>query len=155
MAFTPTETELGIVLENVNFSHTITYFTEEEPIEQLDVQITALESNPSSISIDGDTISGYYFDSFNNTITYRTPDGSFPVVQKFEQIDRDRLYEMVSYKASLQRTKVFSYRADAIDNRVGSPTNGQVIATQTYTKTVQNDWTNGKNSLQTFVGYTV
>jgi hypothetical protein len=147
MAFNPSEIDLGTVLENTNFSHTITYFTEEEPIEEANVVIVALENNPSSITISGNTLSGYYFDSFDNTITYRTPSGTFPVVQKFEQINRDELYQMISYKASSVRTKVFTYRADAIID-------DEIVASQVYTKTVQNDWTNGKNSLQTFVGYT-
>jgi hypothetical protein len=148
MAFTPAETDLGAVLENVEFSHTITYFTEEEPIEELQVVVTALDENPSSILVSGNTVSGYYFDSFDNTITYRTPDGTFPVVQKFEQINRDELDEMISYKASTVRTKIFSYRADAY-------LEDELVVSQTYTKTVQNDWTTGKNYLQTFVGYTV
>lgn len=147
MAFTPSETDLGTVTENVSFSHTITYLTEEDPIEEATVVVVALEDNPSSINVFGNTLSGYYFDSFDNSITYRTPAGTFPVVEKFEQIDRDNLYQMISYKASTVRTKVFTYRADAIID-------DEVVASQVYTKTVQNDWTNGKNSLQTFVGYT-
>jgi hypothetical protein len=146
MSFVPAETDLGNVLENDSFSHTITYFT-EEPIEEATVVIVPLQTNPSSISILGNTVSGYYFDSFDNTIMYRTPDGSFPVVQKFEQIDLDELYQMISYKASTVSTKIFTYRADAIIE-------GEVVASQVYTKTVENNWTSGKNSLQTFVGFT-
>jgi hypothetical protein len=29
------------------------------------------------------------------------------------------------------------------------------VATQSYTKTVTNDWTSGKTSLPTYVGYTL
>jgi hypothetical protein len=149
MAWLPESTDLGSVNEIVSFSHTITY--EEEDLETMTmvsypVTITANQVNPNAISIVGDTISGYYFDSFDNTITYRTPEGSFPVVTKFNQIDIDRLYEMISYKASTVLSKTFTYTATAKDGDT-------IVATQTYSKTVTNDWTSGKNSLQEYVGY--
>jgi hypothetical protein len=145
MAWVPESTNLGSVNEIASFSHTITY-TDDLTMTSYPVTITANEVNPSTISIAGDTISGYYFDSFDNTITYRTPEGSFPVVTKFNQIDLDRLYEMVSYKASTVSSKTFTYTATAKDGAT-------IIATQTYSKTVTNDWTSGKNSLQEYVGY--
>jgi hypothetical protein len=110
------------------------------------VTITANQVNPNTIIIVDDTISGYYFDSFDNTITYRTPEGSFPVVTKFNQIDLSRLDEMISYKASTVLSKTFTYTATAKDGET-------IVATQTYSKTVTNDWTSGKNSLQEYVGY--
>lgn len=140
----PVSSDLGSVDENVQFSHTITY-QEEDPITMTmvsyPVTITANEVNPSSIIISGDTISGFYFDSFDNLITYRTPEGTFPVVTKFSQIDIAKLYEMISYKASTSQSKTFTYTATA------------GTATQVYTKTVTNNWTSGKNSLQEFVSY--
>jgi hypothetical protein len=54
---------------------------------------------------------------------------------------------MISYKASTVLSKNFTYTATAKDGDT-------VIASQTYTKTVTNDWTEGKNNLQLFVGYT-
>lgn len=151
MAWNPVSTDLGSVDENVNFSHTITY-EELDPLTELmvsyPVTITANETNPSSIVISGDTISGYYFDSFEYSITYRTGDGQLPVVSKFSQIPLSNLHEMVSYKASLVLSKTFSYTAVAKDGVA-------VKATQVYTKTVTNNWTTGKNSLQQYVGYTV
>ena len=158
MAWTPTLTNLGSVNETVSISHTITY-EEEDPatltMTSYPVTITAVETNPNTISISGNIISGYYQDSFNNTIKYRTPEGTFPVVTKFNQIDLNKLDQMISYKASTVTTKIFSYLAEAIDNNPLSPTYLDVIASQTYTKTVTNDWTSGKISLQTYVGYTL
>jgi hypothetical protein len=143
--WSPESTDLGSVNEIVSFSHTVSY-TDELTMTSYPVTITANEVNPNTISISGDTISGYYFDSFDNTITYRTPEGSFPVVTKFNQIDIDKLYEMVSYKASVVSSKTFTYTANAKDG-------DDIIATQVYSKTVTNDWTSGKNSLQEYVGY--
>jgi hypothetical protein len=149
MAWLPESTDLGSVNEIVSFSHTITY-EEEDPetmtMVSYPVTITVNQVNPNTISISGGTLSGYYFDSFDNTITYRTPDGSFPVVTKFNQIDISKLYEMISYKASTVLSKTFTYTATAKDGDT-------IVATQTYSKTVTNDWTSGKNSLQEYVGY--
>jgi hypothetical protein len=149
MAWLPESTDLGSVNEIVSFSHTITY-EEEDPITMTmvsyPVTITANDANPNTISISGGTLSGYYFDSFDNTITYRTPEGSFPVVTKFNQIDISKLYEMISYKASTVLSKTFTYTATAKDGDT-------IVATQTYSKTVTNDWTSGKTSLQEYVGY--
>lgn len=146
MAWNPSETDLGSVNENVNISHSFTYIDDVDSTEY-PVTIIAVETNPSTISISGNTISGYYTDSFDNVITYRTEDGNFPVVSKFNEIDLDKLYQMVSYKASTVLSKTFTYTAMAKNGDI-------VVASQTYTKTVTNDWTQGKNSLQTFVGYT-
>jgi hypothetical protein len=148
MAFSPISTTLGTVNENTNFSFTVTYATILPPAS-LSVIITPLETNPNSIVISGGSISGYYYDSFDNTLTYRTKTDTFITVPKFEQIDLNKLSEMVSYKASLVLYKNFTYRADAMN------TNGTVAASQIYTIIVSNDWTEGKNNLQTFVGYTL
>ena len=145
----PVSSDLGSVNENVQFSHTVSYEAEDPltmTMVSYPVTITANEANPSSISISGDTISGFYFDSFDNTITYRTPEGTFPVVTKFNQIDITKLYEMISYKASTSQSRTFTYTATALNG-------SEVVATQVYNKTVTNDWTSGKNSLQEYVGY--
>lgn len=146
MAWVPSSTDLGSVNENVNISHTVTY-TDDMTMTSYPVVITADQVNPNTITISGDTLSGYYVDSFDNTIKYRTPEGTFPIVSKFNQIDVDKLYQMISYKASTVLSKTFTYTAKAMDGTT-------VVATQTYTKTVTNDWTSGKNSLQYYVGLT-
>jgi hypothetical protein len=92
MAWTPSSTDLGSVNENVSISHTVTYI-DDATMTSYPVTIAATETNPNTITISGDTLSGYYQDSFNNTITYRTPEGTFPVVTKFNQIDLNKLEE--------------------------------------------------------------
>ena len=128
MAWTPLSTDLGSVNENVSISHTVTY-VDDATMTSYPVTITATETNPNTITISGDTLSGYYQDSFNNTITYRTPEGTFPVVTKFNQIDLNKLDEMISYKASTSTSRVFTYTATAKDGAI-------TVATQTYTKTI-------------------
>ncbi|CAB5221605.1 hypothetical protein UFOVP240_210 [uncultured Caudovirales phage] len=148
MAFTPALTTLGTVYENTNISYTITYMTADVVPVALNVVITKLETNPSTIVVSGGTISGYYFDSFDNSIKYRTKTDTFVTVPKFEQIDRSVLSEMVSFKASTVHYKNFTYRADAMN------INGTVADSQVYTIIVSNDWTAGRDNLKTYVGYT-
>lgn len=148
MAFSPISTTLGTVYENTNISYTITYMTDDVVPVALSVVITKLETNPNTIVISGGTISGYYFDSFENSIKYRTKTDTFITVPKFEQINRSILSEMVSFKASTVHYKNFTYRADAMN------INGTIAASQVYTIIVSNDWTAGRDNLKTYVGYT-
>lgn len=159
MAFLPSATDLGSLNENVSFSHAISY-TDDVLLTPLPVRITQIDVNPSTIVTVSDTvattftsvasISGYYFDSFSNTITYRIKDNKFVTVTKFSQIDRSKLDQIISYKASLSTSKTFSYKAEAIN-----PTTLAVVATQIYTKTALNNYNTGKDSLTTYVGYTL
>lgn len=146
MAWTPSLIDLGSVNENISISHTITYVDDITMISY-PVTITKDQVNPNTIVVSGGTISGYYQDSFENIITYRTPEDTFPIVTKFEEIDLNKLYQMISYKASTVSSRTFTYTAKAMDGTT-------VLDTQTYSKTVTNDWTSGKISLQTYVGYT-
>lgn len=147
MAFSPALETLGTVYENTNISYTITYDTGLPLNTPLTVVITKLETNPSTIVVSGGTISGYYFDSFDNSIRYRTKTDTFITVPKFDQINRNILSEMVSFKASTVHYKNFTYRADAMN------VNGTVAASQVYTIIVSNDWTAGRDNLKTYVGY--
>jgi hypothetical protein len=162
--FYPSNTQLGTVLENQNFSHTIYYevsLTSGTPVElggtgvtttttRYPVVITFNEQNPATVTkVDGDpaVLSGYYYDSFDNTLQYRTPQDTFVTVDKFEDISQSELSEMVYYLADTRTSINYTYTAKAMDGSL-------VKAINIYTITVQNDWTNGKNSLQTYVGYT-
>lgn len=146
MAWTPSLTDLGSVNENVSISHNITYVDDTTMISY-PVTITKDQVNPDTINIAGNTISGYYVDSFNSLIKYRTKLSEFITVSKFNQISQEKIGQMISYKASLERTKVYSYTAKAMNGN-------NVVASAVYTKTVNNDWTSGKNSLQYYVGLT-
>lgn len=154
--FYPINTQLGTVTENQSFSFEI-YYEETNiglAVTRYPVTIVPTVTNPSTILIQQlaspirSRISGYYFDSFTNTIQYRTPTDTFVTVPKFDQIDITKLSEMVSYDADTTFTKIYTYTATATDGLI-------VKGINNYTITVQNDWTSGKTSLQTFVGYTV
>lgn len=146
--FDPADTNLATVNELDTLpSISITY--EEDDgfggTTSYDVTLTPQEQNPNTITItNGDpaSISGYYFDSFTNSLQYLKDDGTYSTTDKFEKIDDDALSEMVYYLADRTFEKVFTYIASA---------EGE---TKTYTITVENDWTPGKNSLAEYVSRT-
>lgn len=141
MSFQPELTNLNTLDEFKNLSHRITYVLMDPlggPGASFPVTITAVDEN-STINVVGNRIFGYYSDAFDNTIYYRNKDDTFSVVKKFEEIDTETNYRGVyHYDADENRTRVYSYIASA---------NGQ---TKTYTITVTNNWTNGRNSLVKF-----
>lgn len=149
--FTPLETNLGTINEESNFSFSVTYEYEtlpdpefpELPTETIiyPVVIIAEEIVPT-VLVSGNIISGYYTDSFNNTIQYLNQGKDLVTTDKFGKIVN--LYEMVKYGADQSRTKVFNYTANAMNGEV-------IIDSKVYTITVQNDWTFGKNTLQAYV----
>jgi hypothetical protein len=146
--WTPELEELGSITENVNFSHEITYFYGEGELGTLaDVVITTNDNN-STVFVGGNSISGKYTDTFSSGITYKAKDKSFVTVDRFSNIPISNLEEVISFKASTEEYKVYNYTATAIVDNV-------VVATKTYTKTVVNDWTSGRDSLVQFVGYTL
>jgi hypothetical protein len=162
--FYPADTTLGTVLENENFSFQI-YYEEEvssgeseedggsgvtTTVTRYPVTISFDQVNPVTVTkLDGDpaSISGFYFDAFDNTLQYRTPQDTFAIVDKFDKIDRNNLSQMIYYLADTRRTIIYTYTANAVDG-------DNIIATTTYSIVVQNDWTIGKNNLQTYVGFT-
>lgn len=160
MAFTPASTTLAGIYENVSFTDTITYKIPADPILLTPevvclVRITPLETNPASIAIVSggitSSIGGYYAGSFPGTsVQYRTKVGQLLTVPSFVQVDRSILAQIVNFTAPTQKTKTFSYLAEAIH-----PTTLLVVETATYTKVVNNNWDIGKNQLITYVGYTL
>jgi hypothetical protein len=141
--FSPTLSELGSINEYITFSHTITYV---DNFITGNVVITSLqpEEDPDSIVISGNIISGYYYDSFDKELQYRTPDNKFITVDKFTAIDKQILSEMIYYHPSLDFSKIFSYRADAYIS-------GNIVSTKIYTIEVLQDWTSGMESLKEYV----
>jgi hypothetical protein len=143
--WSPSDSELGVINELVTFSHTVTYADE---FATYAVTIVPTETNPNTIIINGDTISGYYTDSFPMTIQYLNKSEDYITVAGFSQIDETALDQMISYKASTNLSKVFTYTAIAKNEQ------GVVVEQKTYTKTVENDWTSGRDSLVYYVGKT-
>jgi len=176
----PSVTLLGTHGELASFSHAIQFYvpgasadaTADPPVEAgvdvyYKIRITALDSNQSTVictyptPLDPGVISGYYKGIFNDTLTTRAKDGTFTTLTTlgagagvFDTVNRDKVYEVISFKADTVRSKTFSYLAEAIDTTVGSPTYSQVVASQTYTiKAEDKNWSPGLNNLKELVSY--
>jgi len=152
MAFSPSSTVLNTLYELKNLSHTITYTDTSGATGATGFgtpyTVTVTTSMPNhTVTVSGNTISGYYSDSFDNEISYRTVDHNFVTVNKWSDIviaiADGILADVYYYKADTRTRIVYSYLATA--------SNG---ATQTYTINVDNDWTSGRNQLIKFTNLT-
>lgn len=144
MAFIPATTQLNTLNEFKNLSHTITY------VESLGAAypVTITTAMPNiTVTISGNTISGYYSESFEDEISYRTVDDRFVTVNKWQDIvyaiAAGSLSEIYLYRADTRSRIVYSYLATAANG-----------ATQTYTINVDNDWTPGRNQLIKYTNLT-
>ena len=152
MSFSPSSTVLNTLYELKNLSHSISYTDTTGGLGATGfyvtypVTITTNQPN-STVAVAGNTISGYYSDSFSNQIHYRTVDDRFVVVTKWSDIlmaiADGVLSEVYYYQADTTTRIVYSYLATA--------GNG---ATQTYTINVDNDWTSGRNQVIKFTNLT-
>lgn len=130
--FVPSNSNLNQLDEFTNLSHTITY-TDLLGVSY-PVTITVVDPNPT-VTVSGATISGYYTESFTNDIQYKTLPTTFTNVEKFSEIDLSKFDELIYYKADTTPYKDYTYIASA---------NGE---SKTYTVTVTNNWTNGRDEL--------
>jgi len=164
MAWSPTATELGPHTELETFSHTITY-EEIDPIllttVSYSVRIIPVESLPSTVTISGATIVGYFKRVFNDTIQYKTFNKDIktavtdPDNGAWDKVNNAEVYETLSFKADTTRNIIKNYTAEAYDNNPLSPTYLQVVASKSYTINIRDlNWTTGQNLLKDLVNLT-
>jgi len=160
MAWTPTTTELGPHTELETFSHTITY-DEVDPITSetvsYSVRIIATEAVPSTVTISGATISGYFKRVFNDIIKYKTFNKEIKTVVTdpdngaWDKVINAEVSETLSFKADTSRSIIKNYTAQAYDPLV--PTT--VVASKSYTINIRDlNWTTGQNLLKELVNLT-
>ena len=155
MPFNPSSELLDTVIENFAFSHVITYTGVDSlgaPAEY-EVTLVANETNPNTIVINANAISGYYYGQFPATIQYLTTDNQYITVGNFSQIDTAKLREVIYYKASMATSKTYNYTATA--TYTDPATMITDVQTQIYQIVLMNDWSSGITSLRTYVGMTV
>lgn len=179
MPWVPEETLLGTHAELAEFTHEIEYYepgTEADPLADppveggedvyYNVRITAQEANPNTIIfIEGvvdssvASIGGYFKQAFNDSLTTKSTNNVIstittledPVGGVFSKIDRDTLKQVISFKADITRSRLFTYTATAYevvdDEEV-------VVATNEYTILLQDkNWTTGMMNLKELVSY--
>lgn len=175
----PSESLLGTYAELDIFSNTIRFYVPGAtadpaavpPVESgvdvyYKVRITAVDFIQSTVSytypipLDPATISGYYSRCFNDTLTTRAINGTFTTITSdngfgvFDSVNRNTLYEVISFKADVERSKIITYLAEAIDTVLSSPTYNQVVASKVYTIKVEDkNWTPGMLNLKELVSY--
>jgi hypothetical protein len=134
MSFTPVNTLLATVNEFQNISFTITYtslFLGNQP-----VTITANQPLPPNIIINANNIRGFFSDSFDNIIRYRTDQDTFVEVSKFTEVDEEELYGIYHFDADSMVQIPYTFTA--------SVPNGD---TETYTIIVLHNYTPNRNQL--------
>ena len=160
MAWSPTATELGPHTELETFSHTITY-EETDPIllttVSYSVRIIPVESLPSTVTISGATIAGYFKRVFNDTIKYKTFNKEIktavtdPDNGAWDKVNNAEVYETLSFKADTSRSIIKHYNAEAYDPLFPNT----VIASKSYTINIRDlNWTTGQNLLKDLVNLT-
>ncbi len=164
----PVNTLLGTYAEMASFSHTIEYYTEEEgdptatpPTSgsrtYYSVRIIPQETNPSSVSVSGATLSGFYRGIFNDGLTTRDSKGNITTITTlgsnasvWDAVNRSNLHEVIGFDPDMTRSRTFSYVAQAYNPL----TPNTIIASQTYTVLCQDrNWTPGMLSLKELVSY--
>ena len=164
MAWTPTTTELGPHTELETFSHTITY-DEIDPILlttiSYSVRIIPTQSLPSTVTIVGGTIAGYFKRVFNDTIKYKTFNKEIkttvtdPDNGAWDKVNNAEVYETLSFKADTSRSIIKNYTAEAYDNDPLSPTYLNVVASKSYTINIRDlNWSTGQTLLKQLVTLT-
>lgn len=138
--FLPSNTLLGKHREMDELSYTITYEKLNEItgiLTPYPVTLSALDILPETINIDGNTISGFFSDSFSQSLQFLDIMGNYTTVTKFTEAEN--VDETIAFHPSMVQTRNFNILAMANNE------------TQTYTITVLNDWTSGRDSLVALV----
>ena len=134
--FLPVNNILGQTDELKNISYSITY-TDTLGVSY-PVTITPATPN-NTINIGGNSINGYFSDSFNNEIYYRNEDDTFETVNSFSEINDETISELIHYFADTTTDTTYRYVASA---------NGQ---SKIYEVVVTNNWNNGRTQLLKYV----
>lgn len=157
MPWTPADTLLTTTDEQKNLSFSISYVPEAgtpdpitgeiPPTTPAIVTVTAVTANPT-ISVSGATIAGVYSESFAYNVRYIDNQRNDYSVARFNEIDPFKLYELYKYTPNMNTSVTYEYIATARD----SITNA-VLATQTYSIVVTQNWTTNKNLLKRYIGF--
>ena len=120
MGFLPTNTILGPVDEEEQFSFTITYES-TDPItgttSSSSVEVIELDEDPGVEVINDNNITGAYVDAFDQQlIKYRNKDDTFTNVQKWGEIDTQRLYGVYHFIQDPRMYRDFRFLASAGGN---------------------------------------
>jgi hypothetical protein len=144
-----------VTLPNIDeykaFSHSFTYTDDEFPTQKYVVVIVPSETNPETVSISGNNVSGYYSDVFNMYVKYKTKrqvtalyPNEYIEVNNFRKIDVEKLEQLIEYKPDLTPNKTYTYTANVYYQ-------DQIIDSKVFTKIVNNNWDLNKELLLRYI----
>lgn len=141
---------MDAVDEYKSFSHSLTYTDPDFPSVSYTVVLTPTETQPTTIYISGNNITGYYTDVFNMFVKYKTKSmpPEYITVKNFRAIDLDKLEQVVEYSPDLTPSKTYTYNANVYDGNT-------LVTTRVYTKVVNNNWDLNKALLKQYINSTV
>jgi hypothetical protein len=168
----PENGTLGIVAEHETFAFDIFYYvTDGDPLADPPIEgdttyypvkitqqgitqdtVVITLGVPGGLNDPGtpSTISGYFRNSFNDTLQYRNFNNKIITLDSFAAVDRNDVFQATSFAADNSRNVFSQFLAEAYD---GSPSN--VIASTTYEINIQDfNWTPGMLELIDLVAYT-
>lgn len=139
--------------EYQSFTESFLYSDVDYPDVIYNVIITPQKAN-ETVAVSGNNISGYFTDVFNVQIKYKTknPTPEYIDVINFRKIDLEKLEQVISYKPDVTPFINYEYIANAYDPTTKPPT---LVATQTFTKKINNNWDLNKTLLLQYINSTV
>lgn len=133
------------------FSHSFTYTDDEFPLQKYTVVLTPSETNPETVFINGNNVSGYYSDVFNMYVKYKTKKpttatvpNEYIEVNNFRKIDVEKLEQVVEYSPDLTPNKTYTYTADVYYQ-------DELVDSKVFTKIVNNNWDLNKELLLRYI----
>jgi hypothetical protein len=151
---TLTSFNFDILDEYAAFSHSLTYSDTDYPSNTYTVVITPNQTNPETIYISGNNITGYYSNVFDMFVKYKTkvsPTKSQPneylTVKNFREIDLDKLEQVVEYRPDTTPSKNYTYNMNVYLGQT-------LVTTQVFTQTINNNWDLNKTLLLRYINST-
>jgi hypothetical protein len=137
---TLTSFNFDILDEYQAFSHSLTYTDTDFPSNSYTVVVVPNETNPETVYISGNNISGYYTNVFDMFVKYKTKvsptskqANEFLTVNNFRSIDLDKLEQVVEYKPDRTASKNYTYTMNVYLGQ-------NFVTSQVFTQTINNNW---------------
>ena len=151
---TLTSFNFDILDEYQAFSHSLTYTDTDYPSNSYTVVVVPNETNPETVYISGNNISGYYTNVFDMFVKYKTKvapnkiqTNEFLTVNNFRQIDLDKLEQVVQYKPDTTPSKNYTYTMNVYLGQT-------LVTSQIFTQTINNNWDLNKTLLLRYINST-
>jgi hypothetical protein len=136
------------------FSHSLTYTDTDYPSNTYTVVVTPNQTNPDTVYISGNNISGYYTNVFDMFVKYKTKvapskiqPNEFITVKNFREIDLDKLEQVVEYKPDTTPSKNYTYTMNVYLGQT-------FVTSQVFTQTINNNWDLNKTLLLRYINST-